>query len=163
MPPFASDSPVFEAKTTSYRGQHAWEESLASLAAYKAKHGHCRVKKRDGKLGRWVANQRARRGEAGRHGSTVEKVAQLDALKFVWKVPADGLTANWEEGFAGLVSFEAKHGHCGVKQQDGKLGTWVSNQRQSKKKLEVPVLEYAILVFQPGFWHVCSEAAVYLL
>ena len=63
----------------------------ARLAAFQAKHGHCRVLGRypaDPKLGTWVRKQRQCKKNAG-HPSpmiTVGWVAKLDALGFEWSL-----------------------------------------------------------------------------
>ena len=47
--------------------------------------------------------------------------------------------AGWEVMRARLAAFKAEHGHCRVPQNhpaDPKLGRWVSQQRQNKKKLD---------------------------
>jgi hypothetical protein len=44
---------------------------------------------------------------------------------------------SWEEMYAELQAFKAKYGHCNVSTMAAdykKLGIWVANQRQSKKK-----------------------------
>ena len=49
------------------------------------------------------------------------------------------LTHWWEEGFAALVLFKQREGHCDVstkhKEGDYNLGGWVSNQRSNKDAL----------------------------
>jgi hypothetical protein len=46
---------------------------------------------------------------------------------------------NWEDGFAALVKFKQREGHCrvprGYREGDYKLGTWVSNQRPDADKM----------------------------
>ena len=74
-----------------------WDLMRAKLAAFKAKHGHCRVPRKhpaDPKLSGWVSTQRKckKKLEAG-HPSpqiTAERVAKLEALVFEW-----GNTRNW--------------------------------------------------------------------
>ena len=108
----------------------AWEESLASLAAYKAEHGHCRVKRQDRKLGRWVSYQRQQKDRM-----TAERVSRLEKLGFVW----DPHEAAWSAMLVQLAAFKAEHGHCAVPNNhpaDPKLGQWVSHQRAFKKKVD---------------------------
>jgi hypothetical protein len=49
--------------------------------------------------------------------------------------------SDWEEGFAALVGFKAREGHCCVPQshieKDCKLGQWVSGQRGQKDRIPV--------------------------
>ena len=74
---------------------------------------------------------------------TVERVAKLEALGFEWSPPNSQLShatneAGWVAMLSKLVAFKAEHGHCRVPAKypaDPKLGTWVSKQRQCKKRL----------------------------
>lgn len=65
---------------------------------------------------------------------TPARKARLDALGFEW----DPLEAAWEEMFAALVAFKAKHGHCNVPRkwpEHEALGVWVSNQRATQGRI----------------------------
>ncbi|GGK33993.1 DEAD/DEAH box helicase [Nocardia camponoti] len=113
-------------KTTS-----TWELWLALLEQFIEREGHALVPATyttDGHaLGSWVATQRHKRA-TGR--LTVARVQRLDAVPgWTW----DALTAQWEEGFARLVTFVSEHGHARVPQSftvdEYKLGTWVTIQR----------------------------------
>ena len=117
----------------------------AKLAAFKAKHGHCRVPRKhpaDPKLSGWVSTQRKckKKLEAG-HPSpqiTAERVAKLEALGFEWVAPSTD-EAGWETMRAKLAAFKAEHGHCqvpGKHSADPKLGSWVASQREFKKRLD---------------------------
>jgi hypothetical protein len=57
---------------------------------------------------------------------------RLDAIGFVWDV----LETRWEEGFAALMTFKAREGHCNVPAHhiEGtfKLGQWIGVQRQRR-------------------------------
>lgn len=70
-------------KYTSVKLEKLWGEGLASLKAYKEKHGDCLVPvsyKYDGyKLGQWVVSQRRAKGTL-----TEKRVQSLDDLGFVW-------------------------------------------------------------------------------
>jgi hypothetical protein len=61
---------------------------------------------------------------------SAEHRRQLEEIGFVW----DPLEDAWEEGFAGLMIFKAREGHCRVPRGkiEGtfKLGSWVSYQRK---------------------------------
>jgi hypothetical protein len=127
---------------TSEEEDVVWEQHLASLRAYKCRHGDCSVPQRsveDPPLGRWVDHQRAckkllDRGEPCR-GMTAARAAKLEALGFAW----DLLGASWEAQLAKLKAYKRLHGDCNVSQgwaEDLKLGRWVNSQRQSKKKLD---------------------------
>jgi hypothetical protein len=116
-----------------------WEIGYAHLVAYLTKHGHTRVpylgkKSKDGSypLGRWVSKQRLS-SNAGT--LAVKRREQLDALGFMW----DPFDADWEEGYAHLAAYHAKHGHTRVPQLamsvDGtyRLFRWVAHQRYTAK------------------------------
>lgn len=70
-----------------------WEHYLQQLMAFRDEHGHCNVKRRDGRLGGWVHDQR----QAYKKGKlTDDKVMKLEAIGFVWSMidtPADQLAA----------------------------------------------------------------------
>ena len=108
-----------------------WEENYELLKEYKDKHGHCNVPrtyKQDPKLGQWVNNQRHRKNRL-----PADKIEMLDSIGFSWKI-----TRFWEESYALLKQFKAKHGHCNVPtnfNEDPKLAQWVKSQRDRKDKL----------------------------
>jgi hypothetical protein len=116
--------------------ESAWQQGFAMLAQFKAREGHCRVPEgqieESFKLGNWVANQRIKSDSM-----TVEHRKRLDAMGFEW-IPR---ASDWEEGFAALVGFKAREGHCCVPQshieKDCKLGQWVSGQRGQKDRIPV--------------------------
>jgi hypothetical protein len=123
----------------------AWEAQLARLAAYKAAHGDCKVLwgwTEDPRLGVWVGNQRARkrkldRGEAG-EGMPAERAAKLTALGFCWEASNVDDT-KWEAQLARLAAYKTAHGDCKVPRrwaEDPRLGRWVTDQRQHKRKLD---------------------------
>jgi hypothetical protein len=119
-----------------------WEQHLASLSAYKCRHGGCNVLQRWGEdlpLGRWVDKQRARKKELDRgepcRGMTAARAAKLDAIGFAW----ERLDAGWEAQLAKLKAYMCRHGDCNVPQgwaKDRQLGRWVNTQRQFKKQLD---------------------------
>ena len=60
----------------------------------------------------------------------------MDAIGFVWAERA----ALWEDGFAALVRFKEREGHCRVPDNKARvdglnLGSWVSRQRSNKDTL----------------------------
>jgi hypothetical protein len=123
----------------------AWEAQLARLAAYKAAHGDCNVRRawaEDPQLAVWVNKQRTSkqkldRGEAQPprgSGITAARVAKLDTLGFFWV-----MIRGWEAQFARLAAYKVAHGDCNVPYcwtEDPGLATWVSGQRKGKKKLD---------------------------
>jgi superfamily II DNA or RNA helicase len=111
-----------------------WEESFKALKIFLKKRGHCKaphnaiVNKIN--IGAWVSHQRQIRTSL-----TVEQVKRLDSLGFSW----DPIAEQWEEHFKALEEFRKREGHCRVthlgKELGLNLGTWVSNLRKIKNKL----------------------------
>src|SRR5271166_2578394 len=91
--------------------ESAWEEGFAALTTFKAREGHCRVRRGHGegtfKLAQWVVKQRQ-----GRDTMPAERRQRLDAVGFVWDLQESA----WEKGFAALTKFIARQGHCRVPQ-----------------------------------------------
>jgi superfamily II DNA or RNA helicase len=107
-----------------------WEKGFAALKSFKAREGHCNVHQAHiesaFKLGQWVSERRK-----NRHSMSLERRQRLDAIGFVWQ-PRE---TTWEEGFAALMAFKTREGHCRVpiSHAEGtfKLGRWVHNQRKN--------------------------------
>ena len=63
-----------------------WDKTFEELGVFANEHGHCRVPRRCGALGRWVSNQRDRykaRNEEGRKSTMTEDgIEQLEAVEF---------------------------------------------------------------------------------
>jgi hypothetical protein len=57
-----------------------WEEKFPSLLAFKRRHGHCKVRQRDGKLGKWVSYQ----WKCRKKGTLKPREARLEAVGFFW-------------------------------------------------------------------------------
>jgi hypothetical protein len=98
-------------------------------------------------LGAWITTQRQKRTRL-----TPEQISRLDALGFIW----DPLSEQWEQGFAALVRFHKRQGHCRVTinhEEDGyRLGRWVSKQRDKQKSLtpkKVQQLEALGFIWDP--------------
>lgn len=112
-----------------------WQRQLARLARFVQEQGHSLVPASfdDGEelqLSAWVTNQR----RARTRGSISEtRVAQLDALGFVWDVKQH----EWQRWFGLLVRYREEFGHCAVPQAyrepstGAKLGVWVAQQRKA--------------------------------
>lgn len=113
--------------------EEAWTEGYLSLVSFKEREGHCQVpaKHHEGsfKLGVWVGSQRSKKQRLN-----PEKVTLLDQIGFVWVPHAD----QWEKGFEQLTAFKSRFGHCNVpfdySENGFKLGFWVGNQRQKRKR-----------------------------
>ncbi len=54
----------------------------------------------------------------------------MNNIGFVWNT----VTAMWEERYRRLTEWKRVHGHCAVPIAQGELGTWVSKQRQLRKR-----------------------------
>ena len=66
--------------------EERWQEKLSELQAFREKYGHCRVPydwPENKQLARWVANLRRKKDKLEE-----EKIAQLDALGFIWDAKA---------------------------------------------------------------------------
>ena|SRR6516165_4870725 len=111
-----------------------WERGFAALCKFRRRKGHCcpplrHVESKYNKfnLGSWVSNQRYRRD-----GLSVERKRRLDKVGFVWS----GRDFAWERGFAALLKFKRREGHCRIRglhrEGDYKLGWWVAVQRKKK-------------------------------
>ena len=63
-----------------------WEKSFSKLEAFKAREGHCHVKRghdaQDKQLAVWISNQRRMKDRL-----SPEKIQRLDKLGFVWIAP----------------------------------------------------------------------------
>ena len=107
------------------------EQGLAALSKFRRRKGHCCPPQRyvEGKynLGAWVVVQRYRKDEL-----TVERKKRLDRIGFVW----NWRDFAWERGFATLLKFKRREGHCRVhilyRERKYKLGSWVAVQRRKK-------------------------------
>jgi superfamily II DNA or RNA helicase len=111
-----------------------WEEAFEALKEFKKREGHCLVPRshleKRVKLGSWVSTLRLNKAQLSQ-----DRVKRLDSLDFSW----DPLTERWEEGFAALMKFHKRYGHCRVGkkvQVNGiNLDSWVHTQRHQKPHL----------------------------
>jgi hypothetical protein len=106
---------------------------LEELAAFKKRHGHCRVpvaSKDCSSLARWVVAQRYAR----RKGKlSAERVQRLDKLGFSWDVMKQ---ERWETKYKALAAYRRAYGHCRVPVADRdcpSLAHWVSMQRHARR------------------------------
>jgi helicase associated protein/helicase-like protein len=115
----------------------AWDKMFADLVKYRLKHGHCNVPQdcpQNPPLGSWVSRQRYLR-ESGNLSET--RIQQLKRIGFNWEI----VDTTWEQMFSGLTEYKREHGDCNVPQKwsgNRQLGTWVSSQRQAKRKGKLP-------------------------
>src|SRR6516162_3094019 len=121
-----------------------WGRGFVALCKFRRRKGHCcpplrHVESKYNKfnLGSWVSNQRYRRD-----GLSVERKRRLDKVGFVWS----GRDFAWERGFAALLKFKRREGHCRIRglhrEGDYKLRWWVAVQR--KKERNVAQTESAV-------------------
>ena len=137
-----------------------WEQEYVRLTEFVEREGHALVpsgyKMEEGdQLGRWVVNQRSRRGRL-----TDRQVQRLDALPgWTW----DTKEATWEEGFAALQGFVEREGDARVPKghrEDGQgLGEWVSNQRAAFRRKSLDDARRMRLEALPGWTWDTKEAA----
>ena len=114
----------------------AWEEAFNHLQSFKDREGHCKVpqnhKEGGFPLRQWVTTQRS-----NLETLSLDRRERLENLGFVW----DPLTDAWEEAFRKLHKYEKREGHCRVpqrhKEDDFKLGTWVSAQRAKRDTVDL--------------------------
>jgi hypothetical protein len=94
---------------------------------YKEVHGHCNVPNDNGSLGAWCGTVRQ-----GRKKGTLssERIAQLDALGFLW----EPFATLWNEMFTELAAYKEANGDCNVSQSNGSLGIWCNTQRRLRKQ-----------------------------
>ena len=105
-----------------------WEKRFRQLAAFRRRHGHCRVPVHyapDRSFGNWVSQQRQ---SALRGRLLASRRRRLLALG----VELMPLVVQWNKMAAGLAAFKRHHGHTLVPRQWNKprgLGCWVACQR----------------------------------
>ena len=104
-----------------------WEKKFNELVLYKEKNGNCNVPQSQGRLGRWVHDQRTNytKGKLSR-----ERTTQLEGVGFNWGIK----DKPWEESFDELVVYKEKNGNCNMPRSQGALGRWVNKQRRNCKK-----------------------------
>ena len=109
-----------------------WERGFAALSKFRRRKGHCCPSRLhvegNFKLGLWVSTQRYCKEIV-----SVGRRRRLDAIGFIWDWP----DYRWEQGFAALLKFKRREGHCCVpifhREGKCKLGYWVSTQRRKRK------------------------------
>lgn len=113
----------------------SWNIRYAELVEFKKTFGHCDIRERDNlKLAQWATDLRKRK--RGRTELSPERLAQLNALGFVW----DTREAAWDEMFEALSDYIALHGDSNVPAtwpENESLGYWVAAQRAAKKSGQI--------------------------
>ena len=101
---------------------NSFEQQIADLRSYKAKHGHVNVKKSEDKsLYQFCFLTRQARNHPEKKSTTIinkERIAGLDALGFNW-TPERG-TNSFEQRIADLKAYKEKNGHIKVKKSEDK-------------------------------------------
>lgn len=138
-----------------------WQAMLEELRSYREKFGHCRVPsgwKENSRLANWVSVQRRAHKL---HRLSPDRIAQLEAVGFVWSVPkvpdSSGIAAvgmdTWPDMIAQLKDFRAEYGHCRVPQRwtkNRRLAAWVDRMRRMKKQARFAA-EYVAELDDLGF------------
>ena len=116
---------------------YQWNEAIEAFKGYIAEHNSVSVpsgyKTADNlNLGNWVSH---RRKDKKKGTLTKERIAQLDALGFVW----DLYQEKWNQGFEAFKDYIAEYNSVlvpsGYKKADNfNLGNWFGHQRKYKKK-----------------------------
>eukprot|EP00594_Rhizosolenia_setigera_P008104 CAMPEP_0178974132 /NCGR_PEP_ID=MMETSP0789-20121207/22246_1 /TAXON_ID=3005 /ORGANISM="Rhizosolenia setigera, Strain CCMP 1694" /LENGTH=433 /DNA_ID=CAMNT_0020662351 /DNA_START=593 /DNA_END=1892 /DNA_ORIENTATION=- len=115
----------------------AWEKKFQELVEYKKKHnGYTNVPIDSAcGLGVWVHSQRSQYmlWKQNKHSClTEDRRLALEGIGFSWSSLEAQLpqkNAYWEKKYKELIQFKEKHGHTNVSCNAGKLGRWVSVQR----------------------------------
>lgn len=150
------DSPPREQKRAT------WDKYFKELVCYQEENGDCNVPRSYSKnLGNWVSNQRQYRKKGT---LSDEHQAKLDSIGFVWIAKprrATQTTANddnsWDKRFQDLVGYRRIHGDCNVPTRHSKLGSWVCNQRQVKKKGTMDIERESALESIGFLWETSSD------
>lgn len=148
--------------TWKHRDRGVWEDRLAEVVEFKAKHGHCDIPMslaEPPKLAAFVSKSRSMRTNGT---LSTERIAKLDAVGFLWewkstKIGEDGMNKAWKERFNELLVYKQLHGDCNVSSQkeNRRQGNWVAQQRLLKKNGKLHS-ERVRLLDEAGFeW--CAE------
>jgi len=129
-------------KTKTEKSSKTWEESFAELIRFKEIHGHCNVPRSYSEseaLALWVSNQRAKKK---RGVLLAEREKSLDTIGFSWNHKEEENSAFWNQNYALLQDFKMVQGHCDVPAaypKNPSFGFWVMNQRNLKRKGQMPL------------------------
>ena len=116
-----------------------WAEMFEKLKSFNAKYGHCQVEFVLGsrsKFSEWAKTQRSWLSQ-GKLDS--ERKAMLNSIGFNWHSQTTDL--KWREMYEHLKAYHVEHGDADVPHhwnKDPKLAAWVSQQRQRRRKVEMP-------------------------
>ena len=126
-------------KTIMTRYDQLFEQRLADLQAYKAKHGRIKVKRSvDKSLYEFCINMRYTHNNPEKSSKLINdnRVASLDALGFDWN--PDTKKKSFEQRIEELRSYNKKQGHINLKHSDDKsLYRFCTNMRQARNNPEM--------------------------
>jgi superfamily II DNA or RNA helicase len=111
-----------------------WARALQVLDQFQRIHGHLAIttdaELNGFRLGQWASDARKRRNPTSRSTLSAERIAQLDAMGFVWSME----DYYWDQSFAKLQEFFAREHHAFVPSRHIEsgfdLGSWVGNLRR---------------------------------
>ena len=117
------------------RSQPKWEAKFFLLQQYADREGHCsipvRYEEKGARLWFWLQTQRQQMNEGT---LAFERQRRLEGIGVLW----DASEARWGQLYTLLERFGRREGHCNVQQshteKGASLGTWLTRQRQQKKK-----------------------------
>ena len=116
----------------------SFAQRVEDLRAYKEKHGHVKVKKREDKsLHNFCRHMRQARNKPEKYNRTltVDGIASLDALGFNWSVTEQAKI--FAKRIDDLRAYKEKHGHINVKKSEKKtLHNFCNHMRQARKHPE---------------------------
>lgn len=120
----------------------AWRVQFNKLAAFKKKHGHCRVPSNSSQLRSlydWTCMQRRKDGQ---NLLTTERKKMLNTIGFVWrKEIQEKRNDRWESMFQQLVAYKQQSGTTIVSSIDARyhqLRVWTDKQRKYFDQMSAP-------------------------
>eukprot|EP00978_Attheya_sp_CCMP212_P022598 scaffold67638_cov64-Attheya_sp.AAC.1 len=134
-----NESPSPSQSTCSSSGKmtkdEQWDYMYGLLLEFQNEHGHNLIPNRSGKLGMWVSMQRR---DYKRGTMVLPRIQKLDKIDFCWETVDPPRRVPWSTRYCELVEYRALHGNCNVPTKcEGEyqqLGTWVSRQRNQRKR-----------------------------
>ena len=113
---------------------------IEELKAYKAKNGHCNVRKcEDSSLAQWCTKMRSSRKQIENNDKpirvlTEDDIKRLTAMGFSWHGFAIHPTI--DDRIKELKAYKAKHGHYNVRKcEDSSLAQWCTKMRSARKQI----------------------------
>jgi hypothetical protein len=112
------------------------EANLRDIEQFFREHSHCKIPQRsDDGLGKYVNRLRNeyKLPAEKRTFLTESMVERLNKVQFEWAAKKSNDEA-WLDSYRELEDYKKDHGDCNVPRRNGKLGKWVSAQRENFKK-----------------------------